>query len=135
MSEQQPPEHISDDEWLARFVVFGRWVRENGTVRPDAFVPPPDLNLSVTRHLALSDEQLWARGADVASARNANLTGRADLRAAAVRSLSPLNVLEATIAGNPEHAHIVGWPADKPSQKMLAQQLAASAKFIPAPSR
>jgi hypothetical protein len=133
VNDQQPPAHVSDGETLARFVMSERWVRENGSVRPDAFVPPPDLNLSVTRHHNLSTEQLWERGASVAVERTKTLLGRADVLAAAVRRTSPLDVVAARLDRNPAHAHIVGWPTDKPAQKMLAQVLAASATYAAAP--
>jgi len=32
-------------------------------------------------------------------------------------------------AGNPNHANVSDWPADKPAQKIIAQELAAKAKF------
>jgi hypothetical protein len=133
VNDQQPPAHVSDGETLARFVMSERWVRENGSVRPDAFVPPPDLNLSVTRHLALSTPRLWERGANVAEERAKTLLGRADVSAAAVRRTSPLEIVAARLDRNPEHAHIVGWPTEKPRQKMLAQLLAASATYVAAP--
>jgi hypothetical protein len=28
------------------------------------------------------------------------------------------------------HANITGWPADKPSQKIISQELAAEARFV-----
>jgi len=44
-----PP--VSEDEWMARFILFSDWIRKSGpSVRPDDFIPHPYPNLSVTRH-------------------------------------------------------------------------------------
>jgi hypothetical protein len=130
-----PP--ISANEWLARFVTVEKWLRSDDTIRQDAFIPPRDLNLSVTRHLNLSQNQLWEVGQHVAEAisekHRANLFGRADLTVAAV-ARTAVRVESAPIPANPQHAHIAGWPLDKPAQKSIAQQLAAAANFIPKPT-
>ena len=122
------PGVIPDKENLARFVIARRWVRENRTVKPDAFMPPPDLNFSVTRHAALSIDELWARGRCVATEVGKTLYGRADVSAMEVRD-AKLNAIEHRLDDNPEHAHIVGWPSEKPAQKLRAQQLAAVAGY------
>lgn len=121
---------VLNNEQLARFVLFKRWVRQAGTIKPDAFIPPPDLNLSVTRHAALSHEQLWARGRSVAELRGKPLNGRADVSVNSVRR-TKLDAIRHPVDGNPEHAHIVEWPTDKPMQKSMAQQLAALAQYMP----
>lgn len=135
MSEtaQLPP--VSADEWLARFITIDKWVRADKSIRPDAFIPPKDLNLSVIRHLNLSEENLWRLGQSVADAisekRRGGLHGRADITADDV-SRQTLKVEAAPFAENPNHAHITGWP-DKPAQKNIAQRLAAAAKFVAKP--
>jgi len=135
MSEaaHQPP--VSPDEQLARFITFHRWLKADKSIRPDAFMPPKDLNLSVTRHLGLSDEALWRHGQNVADAiakePAAGPYGRADITAAeAIRQT--LKVEAFPLPENANHAHINGWP-DKPAQKNIAQQLAATAKYVPKP--
>jgi hypothetical protein len=126
-----PP--VSPDERLARFITVEKWIRADHTVRQDAFIPPKDLNLSVTRHLHMSQEQLWQIGQAVADAisekRHAKLFGRADLTAVACTGIN-LRVEPFPIPGNPQHTHVTGWPLDKPAQKSIAQQLAAAASFV-----
>lgn len=126
-----PP--TSANEWLARFVTVKGWIRADNTVRQDAFIPPRDLNLSVTRHLKLTQDQLWEIGQDVVDAisekHHASLFGRADLTVAAVAKAA-LRTESAPIPTNPQHTHITGWPQDKPTQKSVAQQLAAEAEFV-----
>lgn len=74
-----PP--VTDDEFLARFVLFRGWIRSgDSTVRPDAFIPYPYPDLSVTRHIGLSVEEVWQIGQAVADRRPATLYGRADIR-------------------------------------------------------
>lgn len=129
---ETPPTAVSDDESLARFVMTRRVIREDGSVKPDAFLPPPDLNLSVTRHVGLSIDDLWSRGRRVAELRGKPLVGRADVGARDVRR-ELLDVVGFPEPDNPQHAHIVNWPADKPAQKSQAQQLSLSAAFASAP--
>lgn len=133
-------DHVADPELLARFVMRESWVRADGTVRQDAFISPPDLQLSVSRHTGQSQDGIWARGHAVARARETQLFGRADLMAASVRaagasdSTGALDVVAAPLSDDPLHAHIIGWPAgDKPRQKILAQLLAAASLFKRAP--
>lgn len=127
---------VDSNEYLARFVIFSKWIRSSDkTVKPDAFIPHPYEELSVTRHLYpnnLSEEELWAIGQDVANSRNATLYGRADIRTITVRQQN-LDVIPKQVVGNPNHANVINWPNDKALQKSIAQKLAAGAQYIPKP--
>jgi hypothetical protein len=132
-SQSQPPGQISDEEILSRFILFKRWIRsDKNKVKPDAFMPPPDLNLSVTASTKLSEENIWQIGLGVAQKRpNGELKGRADITALNVRS-QELDAISAPIPDiNIHHVHVVGWPSEKPLQKIIAQELADAARFIP----
>ena len=59
MTAPDPPPAITDDELLARFMLFSRWIREDRTLRPDGFMPSPNSDLSVTRQFGLSEVALW----------------------------------------------------------------------------
>ncbi len=119
-----PP--IEADEWLARFILYKRYIREDSTVRPDAFIPHPYPDLSVTRHLQVSENQLWEIGWRVARQARKTLHGRADVQAS-VFQRQELRVVAAPLPDNPNHANVIGWPAEKPAQKIIAQQIAAAA--------
>ena len=123
---------VAANELLARFITVKRWLRSDRTVRQDAFIPPKDLQLSVTRHMKLSAQELWAVGQRVVDQltgrSSALLCGRADLHVHQVSSRE-LNTEAAPLVDNPNHAHITGWPAEKPAQKILAQELAAASVF------
>lgn len=122
---------LPDDEMLARFVFLEKgWIREDNTIKQDAFMPPKDLELSVTRHIGISVEQLNETGRTVATKRTLLFCGRADIQARMVVK-SALKVVAWPLDENANHAHIVGWPTDKASQKTIAQELAAAAKFVP----
>lgn len=122
-----PP--VLEDEWIARFILFRDWIRKSGpSVRPDAFIPHPYPNLSVTRRKDLSEAELWQIGQEIADKRPATLYGRADLQAISVIKKS-LRIVPTPEPKN--HANITGWPADKPSQKIIAQEIAAEARFVP----
>jgi hypothetical protein len=125
---------IKNEEVLARYILYDKWIRKvDNTPKPDAFIPPSDLNLSVTRHIGLSEKDLWKIGqtvADIVSKKrpDAKLEGRADLLVVVARNQA-LQVHSYPISGNANHAHITGWPKDKPAQKSIAQELAAAAHF------
>ena len=120
---------VGDEEQLARFILFSKWIRSSDqTVKPEAFLPDPNFELSVTRHLALTDEALWNVGENVAAASARNLHGRADIGAGFVRQQS-LNVDSAPVQNNPNHANIINWPPDKPAQKIIALVLASHSVY------
>ncbi len=124
---------VDDHERLARFILFSGWFRKSElSVKPEAFVPHPYPDLSVTRHGELAERELWDIGKAIADFRpSATLYGRADIDVAEIRKHS-LNVLAAPVKNNPNHANITGWPSEKPIQKALAQRIAAKAIFVAA---
>jgi hypothetical protein len=123
---------LSDDEMLARFVLKKEWIRKaDNTPKQDAFIPPKDLQLSVTRHTGISTEQLIETGKAVAAETSLQFLGRADIEAGAVVK-NALKAVAWPLAKNQNHAHVIGWPADKEARKTIAQELAAAAKFVPA---
>jgi hypothetical protein len=122
------PKEISDNETLARFVLYSRWIRPDETVKPDAFMPYSHTELSVTRHIGLSAEQLWAIGKDVAVKRTLSLHGRADTSVSTVKD-QELSVCPAPFLENPNHANIEGWPTSKSEQKIKALEIAKTAVF------
>jgi hypothetical protein len=128
MDSDPPP--LRPRELLARFITASRWIRPDDTIRQDAFIPPRDLQLSVTRHDDLSENELWAIGDDVAKKvlqnELATAHGRADVQLQHVLQQKLWAEL-APIPGNPNHVHIVGWPEEKSARKNRAQQLAAAA--------
>lgn len=133
MSEDGSLSPVTAEEWLARFILFRGWIRgSDSTVRPDAFIPYPYPDLSVTRHIGLSVEEVWQIGQAVAEHRPATLYGRADIQAVHVRRQA-LRIVPTPEPRN--HANITGWPKDKPAQKIIAQELAAVAHYVPNPDQ
>ena len=123
---------IKDNEKLARFLVFKRWVRSDKTVKPEAFIPHPYPNLSVTRHIGLSDSNIWEIGNDVANRRSLPLLGRADFQVTIIKK-QKLSITPDPSTENPNHANIIGWPEEKPAQKIKALEIAKDTNFIPSP--
>src|SRR5262245_5861447 len=75
---------VDATELLARFVVRSSHIRtSNNTVKPDAFIPHPRVELSLTRHREAAPTELWREGERVAAIRGAALYGRADVEASA----------------------------------------------------
>jgi hypothetical protein len=121
---------VTADELLARYVFQSSHIRPSDrTVKPNAFIPPANLLCSVTRHLQATEKEIWSIGQDLGQERGATLYGRADIRAENCIKQG-LVVCKAPIAGNPNHANLSNWPADKPTQKVIAQELAAAAALV-----
>jgi hypothetical protein len=130
------PAHVPDvdaNEIVARYVLYRSHVRANHTVKPDAFIPHPHRNLSVTRHYLAAEAELWRVGEKVASERGLKLHGRADLAVAVIQS-QKLETVADPIDGNPNHANVKHWPAEKPRQKLIAAELAGASAFRPHPT-
>jgi hypothetical protein len=125
---QVPP--VSSDELLSRFITQSKQFRpSDGTVKPDAFIPYPHLELSVTRHLQATDVEIWAIGAAVAAAQFKTLCGSAEFLVSNCLAQN-LRVEAMPVKDNPNHADIAGWPAAKQDQKAVALHLAAAARFV-----
>lgn len=133
MLQQDNVPDVGWDETLSRFILSRSHIRSSDqTVKPDAFVPHPYEDWSVNRDLEATDEETWRVGADVAAARGRSLRGRADVLAAPYLS-QDLEAVAAPVDGNPNHVNVTRWPTDKPSQKMIAQEIAAVAKYLATP--
>ncbi|MEO0457145.1 MAG: hypothetical protein AAF152_11290 [Cyanobacteria bacterium P01_A01_bin.114] len=129
----QVPE-VTDDELLARYIVFSKFIRNDQTIKPGAFMPHPHRNLSVTRHLNAIEQELWAVGHHVAHFQNRSLYGRSDIQAQDC-AVSSLKVKSKPLPNNPNHADIEDWPEEKQDQKSIALELAAAASnLIPPPT-
>ena len=123
---------VLPDETLARFILQSCHIRKgDNTVKPEAFVPHPYQDLSVTRHLGLTQAEIWTVGEDVARQTGKNLHGCADNQASSYLDQA-LQVLPDPTPSNPNHANVVGWPQEKAMQKIIALEIAARSSFIPA---
>jgi hypothetical protein len=124
---------VAAEESLARYVLQSSHVRRsNKTVKPDAFMPHPHVDLSVTRHRMATEAELWSVGVGVATVTGKILYGRGDIQAH-VCLVQKLSVRADPVEGNPNHASVTSWPADKPLQKAIAQEVAATARFVEHP--
>lgn len=125
------PESVSADEALARFVFFSKWVRADGTMRPEAFIPrpPPHLDLSMFRHIGLTEWELWQIGQSIATTREITFYGKAVVSARAFFRHS----LRGIPTPPKNHVNIVDWPSDKPAQKMIALEIAAASRYVSTP--
>jgi len=117
---------VTSDELLSRFILSSRHLRQDHTIRADAFVPHPYTDLSVTRHLFLSNVEIWNIGMTIATKQQKALFGHAVIQVSAVEK-QRLRVAPDPLADNLNHANITDWPTDKPLQKAIAQELAAAA--------
>ena len=130
MSVQPVALIVSDSEVLARFILYKGYIRNDGTLKPDAYIPHPYPDLSVTRHIGLVEDSIWAIGEQIATQQSKSLYGQGDVSASIFRSLG-LRVEAAPVPRNPN----TGWPHDKPAQKLRAQEISAAATFVSNPKR
>ena len=126
MTDEEARGPVTSNELLARFILQRSHLRQDWTVKSDAFIPYPWPNLSVTRHLQLSDPELWKIAQKVAQQTERILHGRADVQASDFERQS-LRVVAAPVSENPNHANVSGWPLEKSAQKTIAQEIAQSA--------
>ena len=121
---------VPGNENVSRFILFSRWFRKSDqTIRPDAFIPYPYPNLSVTRHRGITEKRIWELGKNVADLRERKLYGRTDLQAVVCISRG-LILKDAPPPDN--HVNISDWPSEKSAQKMIAIEIAKlSSKLIP----
>ncbi len=121
---------VDISEILCRFVFSPRYVRSNGTVRHNAFVPKPNqkLKLSVTRSEDPVADGIWNIGRQIEAGRTERLQGRADVIVPVVLA-QDLRIEPAPVDGNRMHANIVGWPAEKQEQLMVAKEIANRATY------
>lgn len=107
-----------NNDSVSRFILYKRWIRADNTIRPGAFSPLPDTKLSVTKHDGLSEIKLWQIAKKVATLMAKDLHGRAEIRKINIIE-NALEIENAPVEDNPNHAHIVGWPSEGPELAML----------------
>lgn len=117
------PEHVDDEEELARFLTQGNQFNTT-IVKPAAFLPNPrDCETSVSRHGSEPRAELWELG--LAAAGTRTLYGAAIFKAHVVRDAQ----LEVSADEPPaRHAVIQDWPwidNDPELQKAKQKELAA----------
>jgi hypothetical protein len=103
-------------------------------VTANAFMPPPDLELSTYNIDDLSPESIWHIGEEVrAESGKERLLGRADL---SVKSVIELEMKALKDEPPPRHVVLLGWgdPTEKARHKAKAQQLAVVSVFHPSGS-
>jgi hypothetical protein len=119
------PDPVTEFESLSRFVFDKRYIRPDNTLRHAAFMPDKkNRETSVFRISGVSEEQIWHIASEVATIRNKQLFGRADILASKVFS-KELQVVPKEPP--PNHANIVGWPDDPSLSLSIAQELADEA--------
>lgn len=125
---------VGASETLSRFIFSKRHIRrESGTLKADAFVPHPHSELSVNRDLEAMDEETWQVAQAIAVQLSKSLYGRGDTLAATYHG-QKLKTIASPISGNTNHVNVTGWKLnDKASQKVIAQEIVAVAKFISCP--
>ena len=100
------------------------------TAKPELFMPHPYQELSLTRYLDATIEEVLALGEQAAKELHKTLYGRADIQAIKCK-VGSLQVVKDPTPKNPNHANIKGFSLEKPEQKAIALELAAAAKFYP----
>jgi hypothetical protein len=117
-------EMIVETEPLSRYILNKAYLRADGSVRWNAFIPTKSGETSVYRIFALSEYEIWKLGKEyVANHQQKQLLGRADFTCHDVIEIG----LAAVSAPHPHprHANLTRWPAEKPEQRLFAMKLEA----------
>lgn len=122
------PQNVDGDEAIARFITDKKYYRPSDrTVRPNAFMPASDNELSVYRVSGIVLAEILRIGIDyVARPRAKPLLGYAEVRASEFTVLG-LNFVTTEVP-HPRHANVVGWP-ERVACRSKAQILAESARL------
>jgi hypothetical protein len=121
-----------DPKCLARFCYVERYYSKSH-MRFAAFMPPPDLRLSMFVVDGMNDAEIHAHGVTWATQ-----PGPPPLPPKAFGKIGVEAILKQKLSVHrdndpPRHAVVVGWPTEKSEWKLIAQELAAaaSAPFFP----
>ena len=124
-------EPIKNNETLSRYILNSNQLsRLKNIAKPSAFMPTPNLQLSVFRIKGLEQNAIWEIGEkEVASKIKPikTLYGMAKILSLSVKSAGLIIDPDDT---PPRHANIIGWPQKKDKQKMIAIELASKASLI-----
>lgn len=119
-----PDEAVDPLETVSRFLLGGD-IRPAGAVKYTAFIPPPNLRLSVFRVYELSEQQIWALATEKVEPTRGPVIGRGDV------SVAQITECKLTVASDEEstsrHADLVSWPEDRDLRVTIAKELAALA--------
>jgi hypothetical protein len=121
---------VAPDELLCRYLLSrSQFSPQKKKVKSSAFLPPPDLRLSIFRVVGLTEDTIWEISEKEVVQKQSTpktLYGRAEVMATTVRetglTIDPDN-------DPPRHANILGWPEEKSEQKLIALELSESAKL------
>jgi hypothetical protein len=119
------------DDLLARFLFSQKhFKRTESRATPEAFMPPPDLQLSVYLITDMSADDIWGVEKGVLTQHpKPRLYGRADINVGVVHAQK----LKAFRDDDPpRHVNVVGWPSysdGKDLLKSIAQELARAASL------
>jgi len=117
-------ERLDRTETLARYLYSKNQYRpSDNSVKHNAFIPPPNKQLSVFRITALLENEIWRIG-DSLSDRTP--LGRADIQAESVYDADLLIFLDDI---PPRHANIINWPEEQSAIKLKAIELAQKARL------
>jgi hypothetical protein len=122
---------VSRSARLSRYIFTRNHLNPGQRFR--AFLPPPDLKLSVFETEQLAEAAVWQVAQDECKDRPQTLFGRADIISGKVYNVG-LSVARAEPP--PKHRHIEGWPPfeQKQDQKALAMTLGNDATIVALPS-
>lgn len=124
-------EPIKNNEPLARYILeSSQFSRLKNIVKPSAFMPAPNLQLSVFRIEGLDQKAIWELGEKEVVSRIIpikTLYGMAKLLALSAKSAGLRIDPDDT---PPRHANIIGWPKEKDEQKIIAIELATQASLV-----
>lgn len=109
---------VEASEILSHYL-FRKEIRADNTVKPEAVMPYPHEDLSVTRNRDLKDDEVWECGQVVASQQGKTLFGRAQFRKADL----PIGLGAKTSEPPRNHADIGGWPSERSDQMAQAIRL------------
>jgi hypothetical protein len=116
---------VNPSEPVSRFLLKGDVRPDGKTIKYSAFMPPPNLRLSVFLVSNLSDQQVWELAVKNVEPVRGPVIGRGNLSVSQVVARR-LNV-SPDVDPASKHANVVNWPEDRDERATIAKELAADA--------
>jgi len=121
---------VDGDEIITRYInEKSKYAPFANRIKYNAMMPNLNRETSVYRTTDLTDKEIWEIGERyVGQIQNKEILGRGDLVASFIYSKSLF--VEPDTEVHRLHANIIGWPSEKSKIKLLAIELAASARLV-----
>lgn len=131
-SKNNLPHPPSDNEPIDRVIFSSKFIKKNNKVHSNAFIPTKRLDLSVYRVQGLARKQVWDLVAKYIEKKRTDKKMAKAIAEIKISDVSKHKTLKLNPDGKPHfrHMNIECFPNSKSDARMIALEMAESAKLI-----